>query len=696
MTFNFIAGSWDGVNGATYSETEVIDGTPVVSKVTIDVRSGITVSSSDVELGPLVLKGPYFNVEELQLKPPEEGNPASQWSLVSSVALGVDSASLKFGGSTSDKVKTSITSLLGTFNIDSVISANGDARSSPGKFLISVGKAELEIKDIVKAEASGVYISYDPLIDKNFDGTISADEQTAYDTQEMLRVDDAQVEIPKFGLTGTVRQYTRPLEAIDPRTGLPIGGTTVPGLTVPPDGFRLGEASLTKAGKFQFGADEGDTDPDKKGMVELTNLTAGIQDVYVTFLPSLSVDIDGSFFVAAGEAVLFPGKKFEMQLTDGSDSDTEAVRAALKFTDNVPTGFAIKVDTGDLKFGKALKVHTENFILDTTATGINPVVGFDALSATVAAGPLALSGEIRNFGLLRDGSIQTRAGFGVFFGAESLDSKKLKWPEWLPIRPTEVGIQRRNINANPADFRLIVSADVTGIKGLPLQVSGTIRGLEFDVGAAPRREPADRPAVDGSHCLGQSVWRRGHRRLDWRRDPHLLVRQRGPGHRFRHPHRRSRLLRRHHGRFRDCQERRLHDPHGADGERPAGRAAHRRDGGSGDPAGADFGLEVDRLLGRRRVLQVPARRQPPGGPARSELRPGASNSSPIDAGQWEAQVRSQTIAQYKAIKEGGQAGDFLAAFRSPILISAGARSSSTRRPTSSRPTPRCGSRSTPT
>ena len=72
---------------------------------------------------------------------------------------------------------------------------------------------------------------------------------------------------------------------------------------------------------------------------------------------------------------------------------------------------------------------------------------------------------------------------------DSAKLKKLKWPEWLPIRPTEIGIQWRNINANPEDFRLIVSADVTGIKGLPkVNVSGSITGLEFDVGALVRGE----------------------------------------------------------------------------------------------------------------------------------------------------------------------------------------------------------------
>ena len=668
LTLNFIAGAWTDVDGnecyPSTAEMIAVDGTTLVSQQTVDVRSGITTSTADIELGPLVLKSPYFNIDELQLAPPEAGNADSKWSLLSSVTLGVDSATFKFGGSESDeKVKTEITGLLGTFTINSAISPSGDAKSSPGKFLISVGKAKFEVKDIVKAEATGVYIGYDPLIDKNFDGTISEDEQKAFDAQEMLRVDSASIEIPKFGLTGAVGQYTRPAEAIDPRTGSPIGGTTVPGLSVRRDGFHLGEARLTKTGKFNFGS-----------MVELEDLTGGLQDIDVSFSPSFRFDVDGGFFVAAKKAVLFPGKKFEMRLTDGVDSDSEAVRATLKFTDNEPTGFAIKVDQGDLKFGNFMKVHTENFILDTTATGINPVVGFDALKATVAAGPLALSGEIRNFGLLEDGSIQTRAGFGVVFGAESMDPKKLKWPEWLPIRPTSIGIQWRNLNDYPEDFRLIVSADVTSIKGLPnLKVSGTVKGLEFDVGALVR---GDNP-LTGLQSIGVTVSGDmfGGTVTGGLIGGVIPISSSGnevPATDFVTPVVDHVFFVGLMGGFEINKKggftiRMALTENGPLGVQVTGEAA------SGILLEPISGLKLTGFSGGVEFFKELASAEKPEDLLDPNFDPALSNSSKIDAAQWERQVRSQTIAQSKAIKEGGQSGDFLAAFRKPLLISGGAQ-----------------------
>ncbi|HND56750.1 MAG TPA: hypothetical protein PLV92_30235, partial [Pirellulaceae bacterium] len=316
LTLDFIPNSWTTDDGAA---------SPAYT-LSCDVRSGVTIANADIEIGPVVMKGPFFNLEELQLLPLE--NPANGSTLLASVAVGVDEASLKFGGD-SPKVKTAVTKLLGTFDIDSVVSPVGDAAST-GSFRIRADKIEVEVKDIVKAEATGIYINYDPVKDKNHDGTVSEAEQTAYNQQEIVRVDSATVTIPKINLTGALSPYTRPGLGIDPNTGQLIPGTTIPGLSVRNDGFRLGEAKLTYNDTLKFGS-----------VLELTNVGAGVQDFGVTF--GSSIDFDGSVFIAADGAKLFPGKKFAMTLTDSpSDPDSEAVRATLKFTDNEPSGFAFK------------------------------------------------------------------------------------------------------------------------------------------------------------------------------------------------------------------------------------------------------------------------------------------------------------------------------------------------------------------
>lgn len=123
----------------------------------------------------------------------------------------------------------------------------------------------------------------------------------------MVRIDSASVEIPKINLTGTLAPYTR--AASQDEFGHVLPGTTIPGLLVRNDGFRLGEAKLTFGGELNFGS-----------LMKLKGLGAGVIDFGVTF--GQSIDFDGAVFIAANEATLFPGKKFELSLRDGTDADS--------------------------------------------------------------------------------------------------------------------------------------------------------------------------------------------------------------------------------------------------------------------------------------------------------------------------------------------------------------------------------------
>ena len=65
---------------------------------------------------------------------------------------------------------------------------------------------------------------------------------------------------------------------------------------------------------------------------------------------------------------------------------------------------------------------------------------------------------------------------------EQVDSNSFKWPSWLPIQITSLGITWPNIQANPADFALTLSAKVKNIPGVPLDFEGSVNGLTIDVG----------------------------------------------------------------------------------------------------------------------------------------------------------------------------------------------------------------------
>ena len=89
---------------------------------------------------------------------------------------------------------------------------------------------------------------------------------------------------------------------------------------------------------------------------------------------------------------------------------------------------------------------------------------------------------MRNFAFLGDGSFETRPGFGVFIEAKSLSGTSVGWPSWMPIRITEIGIEWPDINNDPSNFVLTLSAAITGLYDLPFTFTGAVDGIKIDLG----------------------------------------------------------------------------------------------------------------------------------------------------------------------------------------------------------------------
>ena len=121
--------------------------------------------------------------------------------------------------------------------------------------------------------------------------------------------------------------------------------------------------------------------------------------------------------------------------------------------------------------------------INTSAAADEEMVSFRSVGAEVTIGSLALGGEGRNFAFLGDGTFVTKPGFGVFLSVGAADGASFKWPAWLPIKITEIGITWRDIQDDPSDFVLTLSAAVTGLQGMSgLEFSGAIEGVKIDVG----------------------------------------------------------------------------------------------------------------------------------------------------------------------------------------------------------------------
>ncbi|MGV2341777.1 MAG UNVERIFIED_CONTAM: hypothetical protein LVR18_50010 [Planctomycetaceae bacterium] len=124
----------------------------------------------------------------------------------------------------------------------------------------------------------------------------------------------------------------------------------------------------------------------------------------------------------------------------------------------------------------------QDILINTEAQGNEYVVSIGMIKAEVKAGPLKIGGAMKKFGITANGNFVTQPGFGVQLSMDEAGPDSFKWPKWLPIRLTQLGIEWKDIQNNPSDFALIMSAKVTGIPGVPLGFEGSVTGLRLDVG----------------------------------------------------------------------------------------------------------------------------------------------------------------------------------------------------------------------
>ncbi|MFM7863580.1 MAG: hypothetical protein ACKPHU_05160, partial [Planctomycetaceae bacterium] len=124
----------------------------------------------------------------------------------------------------------------------------------------------------------------------------------------------------------------------------------------------------------------------------------------------------------------------------------------------------------------------QNILINTEAKGSEYVVSIGSIGAEIKAGPRKSGGKRKKFGITAAGSFITQPGFGVELSMDEASPDSFKWPTWLPIRLTSLGIEWKNIQADPADFALIMDAKITEIPGVPLEFEGSVTGLRLDVG----------------------------------------------------------------------------------------------------------------------------------------------------------------------------------------------------------------------
>ncbi|MEJ2698045.1 MAG: hypothetical protein P8Z70_00015, partial [Desulfuromonadales bacterium] len=450
---SFIANSFEDNGGGKNAA--------VTEKFTIKATgAGAGATDKPLKLGPLTLQGPTIGLTGFSFK---------DKMLNLTIGIGVEVASLSFGGNQSSSgIKAEVVGLLGTFdlsvNVLAIIGAgDGPVVSAPGKFSISCTSLDIEVPNLLKANATGIKIGYDPSYDPAEHGGQG---------QELVVIDSVSVSIIPLKITGSIKPYVRP------------SGERIPGLVVRETGFALGVAELCYGcvGGSSATADEPGKPISLFGIIEFDDIRVGITDFAVDFRKGIK--FDGEIYFASGGARFFPGKPISATISDrisGEPLDnTEALRAAITFSDGKVDDFVFEVDTFEIKFASFLTIKAVDFELNTGARGQEELVSFLSVGAELIVGSCVVGGDARNFAFLGDGTFLAKKGFGVFLNAEAADGSKTGWPSFLPIKITQLGIEWDDINVHPEDFIITISASVTSMKGVPgLQFSGTIEGLKI-------------------------------------------------------------------------------------------------------------------------------------------------------------------------------------------------------------------------
>ena len=212
-------------------------------------------------------------------------------------------------------------------------------------------------------------------------------------------------------------------------------------------------------------------------------------DHFGVSIDSGTVNFHGGVGGASGITVkssgvqFLPGKAVNGSITDGPDADHWAVTATFQFDSSGFKAFIFNADQLTINLGSFLQLTASNFSINTGAGPSDPLVSFGSAGATINVAGLTISGSATSFAFLGDGSFRAGTGFGVTLSIGAADGSSFAWPSWLPIRIDSIGIQWPNINTDPTNFLLTLSADVTGIKGIDgLEFSGSIQGIQIDIG----------------------------------------------------------------------------------------------------------------------------------------------------------------------------------------------------------------------
>ncbi len=474
VTVNFVATTLT-VQTAGSSGTSTVSMTPSTESFTVSGSVNDEASSTGgITLGPLSLSGPSLGLA---------GESFSGGTLDLTVAIGVASASLSFGGGQSGSgITASLTNVLGTFhvqvNVFKLISAitSGNVSSIfsafnvPANFSLNIGGLNITVPNAVTITASGIQFNYDASFNPNVApsnpslGGLHGSDGLYH--QKYLTINSGSVSLPEFGVTASIAPDT---------------ANNLPGLTIWDNGFTIGTATVSVTGSngapFTLGS-----------ILSFNNIAVIVTDFDVVF--GQAIDFNGSITISTNGATFLPGKPISASITQtpaemSANPPQPAMSATLQFSGGQVQDVVFMIGgTFSVSISSYVTFTGTGITLDTSAGPNEPIAIIDSIGVKVTLGSLAITGSATDFEFLGNGSFVPLAGFGVVLSVGSSTGSSFMWPSWLPIQITELGIQWPDgITTDPTDMLITLSASITGIQGLGgLTFSGSVQGIQIDTG----------------------------------------------------------------------------------------------------------------------------------------------------------------------------------------------------------------------
>ena len=228
-------------------------------------------------------------------------------------------------------------------------------------------------------------------------------------------------------------------------------------LTITPDGFNVGSASLSATGTITVGK-----------VISISGPSATITNI--GYSSSNGAQFNGDVDVSVASASLKLGNAVQASVTG------LAITVGLMSSDYGQ--FMVQASSASFQLGSYVTLTADGAMFNTDP-GSGDIADFDSVTGELNVGSLSFSGTGTDFGIDSSGNFVTLPGFGVSVNVTD-PSGQLQWPSFLPIQLSKLALNWPNFDADPTNFTIDLSASLNAsLAGITL--AGSVQDAVIDI-----------------------------------------------------------------------------------------------------------------------------------------------------------------------------------------------------------------------